>query len=182
MPNPELENILAGSASVYRKRLRGRKAQLVAMRGGLRIDVELPIVKKMDSAQTGFDRRFENVPCVLHSVHVADLVAVVCRNRQLGDPEFLEYKLNDDLGVEMELACVFFEWDLGESSCCLESIAGMKFGEICSQHSVLECGQNLIPDPFVKGHSAPPRRALVDHARTKNCVGLTMKERTEERR
>ena len=58
------------------------------MAPSLRIDVELPIVKKVDAAEAGFDRRLEDVPRILHPVHVADFVAVKRRDRQFRDAQF----------------------------------------------------------------------------------------------
>ena len=44
----------------------------------------------------------KHVPCVLHSVHITNLIAVVCGNGNLDDPEALVMQLDDDLGVEVE--------------------------------------------------------------------------------
>ena len=143
----------------------------------LRVDVELPIVKKMDAAEAGFDRGFENVPRVFHPVHVADFVAVKRRDRQFRDAQFPEHELDDDLGVEMEIVRVFLERNLRQRGGRIEPVAGVEFRELRSQHPVLERRQDLVADPFVDRHSALSRRPLVDHARAENRIGLAARQR-----
>src|SRR5687767_5581035 len=100
------------------------------MPGGLRIDVKLPIVKEMDAAQPSFHRGFEYVPRVFHPIHVADFVAVESRDRQFRDAQFSENKLDDDLGVEMEIVGVLLEWNLSQGRGGIEAITGVELREL----------------------------------------------------
>src|SRR2546423_14433015 len=95
--------------------------------------VEPPIVEQMNAAQPRLRRGFYDVPGVLHSVDVANLVAVEGRDRQLGDAQFFQDELNDDLGVEMKVVRVFLKRHLGERGGRVEAIAGVKLGEIGSK-------------------------------------------------
>ena len=125
------------------------------------------------------EHRLENVPGVLEAVDVANLVAVVSRDGQLGDPQFFHHQLDDDLGVEMKIIRVFFERDLRQRRRRVEPVTGMKFGERRPQHSILERGQDLVADPFVSRHAARARRLFVNHARTENGIGFLGQKRRE---
>ena len=152
------------------------------MADALRVHVELAIVEKMDAAQARLDRGFENVPRVPQPVHVADFVPVKGRDRQFHDPQFLEDKLNDDLGVEMEIVRVFLERNLREGRGGIEPVTGVKLGQLRAEHPVLEPGQDLVADPFVGRHSAAARRPFVDHARAEHRIRFVARERREQLR
>src|SRR5712692_934451 len=82
----------------------------------------------------------------------------------------------------MEIVRISFERNLCERTRGIKPIAGMKLREVCAEHVILKCGENLIADPFVKRHSAPASGALVDHARTENGVRLAAHEWVEQLR
>ena len=88
--------------------------------------------------------RLADVPRVFYSVHVADLVAVVGRDRQFRDAQFLEHELHDDLRVEMEIVRVFLEGNLRQRLGRIKPVAGVELGELGPEHPVLETGQDLV--------------------------------------
>src|SRR5262245_33694698 len=102
--------------------MRGFKAQFQVIGFLHRVEVKLSIEKEIHALQTHAQHRQENVPCVLHSVDVANLSPVVGRDRQLGDAQFLENELNDYLGVEMKVVRVLFKRYLGKGSSRVEPI------------------------------------------------------------
>ena len=85
---------------------------------------------------------------------MTDFVAVKRRDRQLGDAQFFQHELNDDFGIEMEIVRVLLERNLRQRRGRIEAIAGVKFRELRPQRPVLECGENLVADPFVERHAA----------------------------
>ena len=156
------------------------KAELEIVIQLRRIDVELRIVEKIDLAQARLGRGLEDIPRVTHPVDVADLVAVVGRDRQLRDAEFFQDELDDDLGIEMKILRVPLERNLRQRAGRVEPVAGMKLREPGAEHPVLEIGQDLVADPFVERHAAGAGGAFVDHARTEDGFGFAVDQRPEE--
>ena len=150
------------------------------MLGVLRVHIELAVVEQLDSAETRLDGRAHHIPGVTQSVHVTDLTAIESGNGQLGDAPLFQDKLNDDLGVEMEIVGVFLEGQLGQCLGGVEAITGMKLGQVGPEHLVLKAREDLVAHPLVKGHPTLAGRLFVDHARAKHGFDLARQERLEE--
>src|SRR6185295_15345824 len=131
---------------------------------------EPAIVKQMDSAQPPLNRRAADIPGVLQAVHVTDFATVKCRNRQLGYPQLFENKLNNDLGIEVEIVGVSLERHLSKRLCRIDAIAGVKFRKLCAENLILESSEQLIANPFIHRHPAVSRRLFIDHSRPEDRV------------
>jgi hypothetical protein len=112
MADSELQDISARNARFNGEGLRRRKPELVAVSNRSRLNIEPAIVKKLNAAEARLDGRSKDIPGVAQTIDVANLVSVKSWNRQFSNPELFEHKLNDDLGIEMEIARVLFERDL----------------------------------------------------------------------
>ncbi len=82
--------------------------------------------------------RPDHVPGILEPVHVADLVAVISRNRHFLDPVALVMQLDDDLGVEVEIIRHPREIDLPQRVQIVGAIAAVKLRQIHPQRAVFE--------------------------------------------
>ena len=111
----DVENSVAGFGRVDRRRMRRRKAELEIVRFFDLLHVEFAVVEEVQAAKTRFDGRSKDIPRILHPIYVANLISVISGNRKFGDTQFFQHELNDDVGVEMKIIGVFFEWDLDES-------------------------------------------------------------------
>jgi len=81
---------------------------------------------------------------VLHAVDIADLVAVVRRDGHLGDGAAGMHHLGDDLGVEIEPVAVGLEWNCLQDARPVGPVSGMEFGQVGTEHAVLEAGQHAV--------------------------------------
>ena len=108
------------------------------------MNVEFPVEEQIGLMKLRPQHRLADVPRVFQSVHVTDLVAVVCRDGQFRDAQILEHELHDDLRVEMEVVGVFLEGNSRQRLGRIEAIAGVELGELGAEHPVLETGQDLV--------------------------------------
>src|ERR1700730_18983717 len=106
--------------------MRRSKAELQIVDFFHRLHIKSSIVKKVKTAEPRPNCRFKNIPGILEPIHVTDFVAVKCRDRHLDDAKFLQYQLNDDFGVEMEIVRIFLKRNLTECFRAIQSIARMK--------------------------------------------------------
>src|ERR1700732_5225164 len=92
----DVKNFSASSCSLDGYSVRRREPEFRIVNFLLRLQVELGVVKNLELAQPGTERRFKNVPRVFQPVHVANFVPVKCRDRQLRNSQFFQRELNDD--------------------------------------------------------------------------------------
>ena len=118
-----------------------------------------------------------HVERIARSVHVADLVAVVRGNGNLGDAHAGVMELDDDLGVEVEPVRVPFERNLLQCADRIGAIAGVELGETGPERHVLESGQDPVAHELVQRHAPLPGRPLDHHPGSEHGVGLTGQER-----
>src|SRR5688572_29339819 len=72
-----------------------------ARRRTLSRDVEFFEPAEAVAVQDILEHRIENVKAVAPDIHVTLLIAVVGRDRALHHPEFLQFELHQNLGVEV---------------------------------------------------------------------------------
>ena len=99
---------------------------------------------------------------VAHTVHVADLIAVVGGDGYLGDPHARIVQLDDDLGVEVEPVRVPLERELLEGGHRVGPVPRVELGQLGAQGGILEAGQDPVAHVLVERHPAPACRSL-DH-------------------
>src|SRR5205823_3073595 len=92
-------------------------------------DVELPLVENSQILRAGEQRRYDDVAGILHSVDVADFVAVVGGYRELSNPHARAHELNDDIGIELKSVCIAFKRNLLKRLHGIEPVSGVKLGE-----------------------------------------------------
>ena len=90
---------------------------------------------------------------VAQTVHVADLVAVVGRDRHLDDPLAGLVELHDDLGVEVEPIGVALERDVTEGVDPVGPIAAVPLAEVHAGHRVLVPAQDAVAEVLVHRHA-----------------------------
>ncbi len=178
---PEVEDARAGPDGRDRQRVRALVPEL-----GLVLvvvaapDVELALVQEAEVLRARLQRRARHVRGVLHAVDVADLVAVVRRDRHLADPLPGVEELDDDLGVEVEVVRVQVERDRAERLRRVHAVAGVELAEVRPEQLVLEAAQDLVPDELVERHAAAEGASLGHHPGAEHGVGLAVAERAYE--
>ena len=100
---------------------------------------------------------------VLDAVHVADLVAVVRRDRNLLQPLPRLEQLQDDLRVEVEAVRVLVERDRAERVDAVGAVPAVPLAEVGADHGVLEPRQDPVPHVLVERHPTPAGRARLHH-------------------
>jgi hypothetical protein len=119
-------------------------------------------VRPIDARTVTIDR-FNNVLGILHSVYVADFVAIVGGNGNFVDAKALVLELDDDFRVEVEIVRHLGEINTAEGVEVVGAVAGVEFGEIQIKGVVFEKGEDLVSDVLVKRHAAPKWAAEVFH-------------------
>src|SRR5580704_6524010 len=104
------------------------------------MNVELLIEEQVHLVQAHPSHSLEDVPRVLHPVHVAYLGSVIGRDGKLGDLQTLQDELNDDLGIKVKVVCISLEGNLRQSFGGIDPITRMKLGERSPKNPVLETG------------------------------------------
>src|SRR6185312_1893079 len=82
--------------------------------------------------------------CVLHSIHVADLVAVIGRDRDLNDALTTIEELDDDLSVKIESVRVVHERKLREGRDVVCPVAAMEFTQVRLEHRILDTREDAV--------------------------------------
>ena len=122
----------------------------------------------------------DHVARVAHPVDVADLVAVVRRDRHLGDALAGAVQLQDDLGVEVEAVGVGDERHVGEGIDAVGAVAGVPLAEReAAARGVLEAGEDAVADELVHRHAPGARLPAEQHARSEHRVGGAVEDRGE---
>ena len=77
-------------------------------------------------------------------VHVADLVAVVRRDRRLDDRFPSRVELQDDLGVEVEAVGVLLERDVGKRVDAVAPVTAVSLRQLETRQRVLDAGEEGV--------------------------------------
>src|SRR5690348_10834507 len=80
------------------------------------LNVVSTVVEQRQLTETRPQRRLEDIPSVLDGITIGNPVAIKHRNGRLKHSQFLEKKLNNDFGVEVEIVSVFLERNLSQRS------------------------------------------------------------------
>ena len=179
----QIEDARTRRHELERGRVRARHVELgfvMRIRRRGRFAIEAAIVEESHSLAPGDEHRPDDIRRVLEAVHVADLIAVIGRNRDLLDALSRRQQLDDDLGVEMEFAGVEGERNLLQRGDRVHAIAGVELAQCGSQHPVLEPGQDPVAGEFVQGHAATQGGGAFDHPRSEHGVGFAVAQRSDE--
>src|SRR6516162_7251082 len=112
------------------------------------------VVKNIPVMDARVEGRLDDVPSVLNSVHMADFVAVIGRNRQFADAHSRNQQLNDDFRIKVKIIGVPIEWNFLERSHRVNPVAGMKLAKLGLQQSILAPREDFVANEFVKRHAA----------------------------
>jgi hypothetical protein len=115
----------------------------IALAVELRRAVEAAVVEQVDTLQPRLQRGFDHVVGVAHAVDVADLVAVVGRDRHLEDALACHDELNDDFRVEMEDVGVALERQGLEALHGVDAIARVELRQPAPQQA------HMVPARFI---------------------------------
>ena len=118
-----------------------------------------------------------DVAGVLHPVDVTDLIAVVRRDRHLGEALLLAEQTQDDLGVEVEVVRVGLEVEVGEGVDPVGAVPAVPLAEVESGHGVLDAREDLVADELVERHAALAGVALDDHPGAEDRVCIAGQQR-----
>src|SRR5512141_1307807 len=106
------------------------------------------------SVQAVDDDVTDDIARVLHPVYVADLVAVIGRDRDLDDPLAAIEELDDDLGVKVKSVPVVNEWEFRKGRHVVCAVSGMDFTQVRPEQRILDTREDAVAEPLVRGHTA----------------------------
>src|SRR5262245_38811379 len=118
-------------------------------------DLKFPFILQSHILCPRQQRRLHNVPCVLHSVYMANLIAIVRGNGQFLDSQFRPDQLDNDFRVEMKVVRIQIERNFLKGADRIDAVAGMEFRQIALEQTILKTSQNPVSDKFVEGHATP---------------------------
>ena len=119
--------------------------------------IKFSIVEYGEFLRARLQRCLRHIPSVFQSVHMTDLIAVICRDRQFLNPLPGEHKLDDDLRIEMKNVRIQVKRNALERVDTVNPITRMKFTQFRAQRPVLKSSQYFIADKFIKRHTTPLR-------------------------
>ncbi len=150
----ELEHPRARCPVAAEHLLVDRRGRLLEDVGAAVVHVELRMMDEVHAVGPGAQHRSDAVERVGNALDVADLVAVVGGDRHLDDPHPLGEQLDDDLGIEVEVAGVVLERDLRERRHPVGPVPGVELAQPGPQEPVLDRGQGPVAHELVQGHAA----------------------------
>ncbi len=109
---------------------------------------------------------------ISEAVDVADLVAVVGGDGDLGDVQAGIVQLDDDLGVEVEPVRVALEGDLLQGVDRVGAVSRVELGQLGPEGGVLEPREDPVAHVLVEGHPALAGGALDHGPGPEDGVGL----------
>ena len=134
-----------------------------------------------DAGEPVTDDVGRHVAGIAQAVDVADLVAVVRRDRHLDEAIAGGEQLQQDLGVEVEAVAVGLERDARQRGNRERAVAAVPLAQRHPGHGVLECGQDAVADELVRGHPAAASGATLQHPRPEHDLGVAGDERGDHR-
>ena len=97
---------------------------------------------------------FGHIFGVLQAVYIADLGAVVGRDRDLFDAEPFVAQFDDDLRVEVEIIGHVLGSNPAQGVQIISAVSAVELGQIQIERPVLHDGQDAVTDVLVKRHAA----------------------------
>ena len=181
----DVEHPAARGHGVERELVAARVAELdvvVAVAVTVVQRLEPALVEHPQAVGDSLERRQQDVLGVPDAVDVADLVAVVRRDRHLDDPLPDVEQLDDDLGVEVEVVRVEREPDPPQRRHRVGAVAAVELGEPGAQQRVLHSGEESVADVLVERHPPAQRAERRHHPAAEHRVGAALLQRREQPR
>ena len=175
----EIEHARTGRHRVDRERVRGRVAELRRVGGTGRRHVVLPPVLDADRVEQRRDRRPERVGHVGDASSRRDLVAVVGRDRHLGDPMSTPRQLDQDLRVEVQIVGVELEWNRAQRTRRVRAVAAVDVAEPPSEQPRLDRREHPVRESTQPRHSAVGRTRCLEETRADHGIRLTRQDRRD---
>ena len=111
---------------------------------------------------------------------MADLVAVIGRDRQFENALPAIDQLDNDFRVEVKIIGVEREGQGGQGIHPIDPVAGVEFRQRGPEQAVLAGGQDPVADEFIGRHAAGAGGALGHHARPEHRIGFPRRGRSDQ--